>query len=495
MKPVFLLLILVAGGVLAAIWLARKPLAPAASPPTAEGSDDDSSLLVSVAAPPSELTGESAQIRQLEGMVEYLEGQVKVLREENETLLEQLGRLGMQAEAPARSRTRAEPPSETPDFIGLGLDLMKLRELNMLPVPTRPASSEVVEDRILAWLRTLQPGDHGLRLGRALHALGWIPEPIDPLPSRAALLRLQLGGWYDAEEGTLLLDEAGPTTGDAFRDALGTAYAQVLREFGDVLFPAHNAPLSLDRQLARAAVLAGDAALTRLLYSLQNPSLQSRDSLPPEDPDHPFNQVPLPQFLRQLHFFPFNEGLEFMQGLHGIGGFTQMSACYSRPPASTLEVLDTGRYLDNATALTTEIPLPEALLKLNPFIAETLGQFAVLTALRAGNDDERSGLGARGWLGDRLLAFPAAVESERGHALWQTLWQDADWAEAFFRAMLHNLRQQYQLPASEATEGVLSFQAAGRQVTLQRNRGGQGVLLIDAAAGEFAGALERAARE
>lgn len=466
-KPVVLLLFLVAGGALAAVWLARKPLTP----------------------PPQ--TGETSEIRLLEEQVEYLEGQVKALREENEALLEQLGRLGMKAGA----ASAIDPPPPETDYVGLGLDLMKLRELDALPLPTRGAPPEVIEARILDWLRAAQPGDRGERLGRALHALGWIPEPADPLPRRAALLRRQLGGWYDAEEGALLLDESGSADGDAFRDALGAAFAQALREFGGALFPVKGEPLTLDRQLARESVLAGDAGLTRLLYSLQNPSLQNRDSLPPEDPDHAFNQVPLPQFLRQLHFFPFNEGLEFMQGLHGAGGFAQMNACYQRPPQTTAEVLDTARYLDGAAAIATAVTLPASVLALQPLWDDTLGQYAILTALHAWNEDEHAGLGARGWIGDRLLAFAGATDAERGHALWQTLWQDADWAEAFFRAMRNNLRQQYQLPAEAAAGDVFSFQAAGRQVTLQRNRGGQGVLLIDAAANDFAATLERAARE
>ena len=492
MKPVVLLLILVVGGVVAAFWLSSRPLAP--STPLA-ASDD----LAALSETGADLTDEQAQIRQLEGMVEYLEGQVKVLREENDALLEQLGRVGLPAAPKEKvlrpSAPQTASPSVEPDFVGLGLDLMKLRELNMLPVPTRPVASAEVEQRILDWLRQRHPGDTGLRLGQALHALGWIPEALDPLPLRAQLLRLQLGGWFDEKEGTLLLDEAGSSTGDAFRDALGSAYAQVLREFGGVLFPDANATLTLDERLAREAALAGDAGLTRLLYSLQNPALQTRDSLPPEDPDHPFNQVPLPQFFRQLHFFPFTEGLEFMQGLHAAGGFAQMSACYSRPPRSTAEVLDTSRYLDPNAPLRLEVTLPPALEQMQPVWKDTLGQYAVLTVLRAWNDNERAGLGARGWVGDRLLTFAGASDQERGHAVWQTLWQDAEWAEAFFRAMQNNLRQQYELPTAEEGGESMSFQAGGRQVTLQRNRSGQGVLLIDAAAGEFATALERAARE
>ncbi len=488
-KPVVLLLLLVAGGVLAAFLLARKPLPPVAQ---ADAPEPAAPLLVRGPGGEANLSDEAAQIRLLEGQVEYLEGQVKALQEENSALLEQLGRIGLKGTPPPAADPSTAPMLEEPDFVGLGLDLVKLRELNALPVPVRGAPAAAVEASILTWLRASQPGDRGPRLGQALHALGWIPEAIDPLPLRAALLRLQLGGWYDTEEEALLLDEETLATPDAMRSALGAAYAQVLREFGSVLFPGKGEPPTLDRQLAREAALAGDAGLTRLLYSLQNPGMQSQKDLPPEDPDHPFNQVPLPQFLRQLHFFPFSEGLEFMQGLHAAGGFAQMNACYSRPPQTTAEVLDSERYLAGSHALVQQPSMPESLLAMQPLWDDSLGQYAILTALRAWNEPEKAGLGAQGWVGDRLLAFPA-TGTQRGHAVWQTLWQDPDWAEAFFRGMLNNLRQQYQLPSADAPDGLLSFQAADRQVTLKRNRSGQGVLLIDAAAGDFAAKLERAA--
>ncbi len=480
-------MILLAGGLAAAFWLARKPLA--------DGGDAEPALGASFGEVLN-AEGESSQIRLLEGQVEYLEGQVRALREENEALLEQLGRLGMK-DAGAPGAKTAAPAGETPDYVGMGLDLTKLRELDALPLPVRAVPAEGIEQRILDWLRSQQPGDRGERFGRALHALGWIPESVDPLPLRAALLRRQLGGWYDAEEGTLLLEENDADGGDVFRAALGVTFAQVLREFGGVLFPPQKdaPPLTLDRQLARESLLGGDAGLTRLLYSLQNPAIQSAEALPPEDPDHPFNQVPLPQFLRQLHFFPFNEGFEFMQGLHGLGGFARMSAAYRRPPSGTAEVLDVERYLNEPSLPPVEVSWhPAEVLGRAPFWDDVLGQYAILTALRAWNDDERAGLGARGWTGDRLLAYAADDAQARGHVVWQTLWQDVDWAEAFFRAMLECLRQQYQLPEPDAESGLLNFESQDRHVTLLRNRGQNGVLLIDAGSGEFAEELLRTFR-
>jgi hypothetical protein len=450
-------------------------------------------MVASLLAATGEEQGEEDTIRLLEGQVEYLEGQVRVLREENEALMERLGRLGMKDGVAAVP----QPGAEGPDFVGLGIELMKLRELKALPIASTLVSEAVIEEKILAWLRRSQPGDRGMRLGRAVHALGWIPEAVDPLPLRAALLTRQLGGWYDGVDGTLYLDEKGAGGGagrDVFREALGVAWAQLLREFGDTLFPSGRAvPLSLDAQLARESLLGGDAGLTRFLYSLQNAAIQDPNELPPEDPDHPFNQVPMPQFFRQLHFFPFSEGFEFMQGLHSMGGFAQMNASYSRPPGSTAEVLDVERYLAEPAVPGVEVSWEvEEVLGVRPFWDDVLGQYAVMTALRAWNEEEKAGLGARGWVADRLRTYAGGSESGRGHAVWQTLWRDGDWSEAFFRAMRECLRQRYGVQVTMADSGAVDFEAQGRHVSLTRNRGGSGVVLIDAGTAAFAKGLKEA---
>lgn len=473
MKPVTLLLVLVVSGVGAAFWLSQR------APVQADGAmvEEETALV----------EGEAGTIKLLEGQVEYLEGQVKVLQEENSALLEQLGRLGMKDGGAGKLGGEV-----VPDFVGLGIDLVKLRELKALPTAALPVPAAVLEEKILKWLRAQQPGDRGLLQGRALHALGWIPEAVDVLPLRAALMVKQLGAWYDEEEATLFVDEAMMVDSkEAYRETLGLSMAQALREFGGRLFPSGKAEyLSLDEQMAREAVVAGDAALTRFLFSLHRPEMSNRSELPLEDPDHPFNQVVMPQFFRQTHFFPFVEGFEFMQGLHSAGGLGQMNGAYLRPPKNTAEVLDGERYLTGADVLVERLSMePVAVGGVMPFWDDVMGKYAILTVLKMWNDPERAGMGVKGWVGDRLLTYQGVDDKQRGHAVWQTLWQDGEWAEAFFRTMAECLKQRYSVPLSGKEQGVLSFEAGGRYVTMIVNRRGAGVILVDAGDGETAKGL------
>lgn len=420
------------------------------------------------------------QINLLLGQVEYLQGQVEVLQEENSNLIQKLGTLGMKG----LPKMDAVPAEEgiAPDFVGMGVDMMKFRQIRALPLVTTPTSAPEVERVILNWLRKQQPGDEAQRFTRALAALGWIPQEIDPLPLRAKMLTLQLGGWYDAESDTMLTvsPEGDPPPLVPPDEPLAIAFGQLLREYGSVLFQPQHGPLSTDERLAREALIVGDAGLTRFLFSIQNNAAAPKDSIPLEDPDHPLNSVPLPVFLREMSSFPFMRGFEFAQALHSAGQFEQLNAAYSRPPVSTGEVIDPEVYFDTERAPVVDVSFAGVKLGSEaPFWDDRLGKFACATALRAYNTDQIAAEGTRGMLSDRLLAWKS--DAGRAHAAWQTLWTDRESATAFINAMTKCLKARYEIEdVKPAADGSIQLQAKDRFALLKPNRSGNGVLLIDA---------------
>lgn len=470
-SPALLLLALALAGTGLGIWLHGRAQAPANDAPTAPAEDL------------------AAQVRLLEGQVEYLQGQNAVLEQENVRLQQ---RLAQSSAAGAPRMTPTDDDADPPDFAGLSLELLKFRRLQALPLTVTAAPLAEVEARILDWLRRRQPGDEAPRLALALHALGWIDRPVDPLPLRAALLARQLGGWYDSASGVLHVVDAAPAPGKPAPDRpLAVAFGQLLREYGEVLFP-EKARLSTDARLAREALLAGDAGLTRFLFSLENPAGHPPESMPAEDPDHPLNEVALPVFLRELYLHPFNRGFEFARDLHGTGGFAQLDAAYSRPPAGATELADPARFLTGEGTEPEPLPLPPLTAGgAPPYWDDHLGPFACLTALRAYNSDEVASAAVRGWRGDRLLAF-AAPEHDRDHALWQTLWQDAAQAERFRAALRTCLQQRWDVEPEPGDGAVLMLRPPGRSLRLLNNLDGRGVLLIDAADDATASALQAA---
>jgi hypothetical protein len=93
-------------------------------------------------------------------------------------------------------------------------------------------------------------------------------------------------------------------------------------------------------------------------------------------------------------------------------------------------------------------------------------------------------MGTRGLVADRLLAWAAESGAKRDHVAWQTLFMDKASADAFHKAMLNSLKQRYN------TKGETDFTTQGRWVSLMRNRGDAGVVLMDAASEEARTAMK-----
>lgn len=502
MKPRSILLVLVVAGAAAAMLLWSRSGPPRAGSSKTEPDQPREadagagSTVVTQPAVGSAVAIETPealakQITLLEGQVEYLQGQVKALQEENAELLERLGTLGMK-HVTGGAGDKPSTPSLTEgesamDYVSLGIDLISLRKVQHVPVPTVPAPQPEVEKLILGWLKKQFPGDQAQRRSRALAALGAIPQAVEILPLQAALMVRQLGGWYDFEKETLFVVEPEPGSAQPQPDpVMALAYGELLRDYGGKLLP-EGIHLSTDARTAREALLGGDAALMRFLYSLKKPIPVNPNDLPPEDPDHPFNQVPLPIFLRELQLFPFSRGFEFAQSLHSVGDFKQLSAAYGRPPASCAEVIDPELYLAQNPPAAMSIDWPDAALAgALPYWDDKLGRFAAFVILKAYNPEEIAFDATKGWRADRHGAW-AAEGVQRDHTVWQTAWAGPSDARLFFKAMREVLLQRYDQPLDPGAEATgLEFAAQGRFIRLSINRQGTGVLLIDAATNDFA---------
>jgi hypothetical protein len=437
--------------------------------------------------PEVQATGEDPQIGILQAQVQYLEEQVKALRDENSALVDQLAKLGLKQGGSTMAMKAEAPPSDIPvDYISLGAEMLADRELEELPMPTVVAPQVDVEKVILAWLKRQSSPGFGQREGAAFAALGAIPNPIDTLPLRAALLARLIGGWYDDETSTLYLVDPEerindlPTMTDP---VLGIAYGNLLHHYQISLLPSNGPTLSTDERLARLGLLCGDAALQRFLRDLKQFKGPDPSMLPAEDPDHPLNQVPMPAFLRELELFPWTQGFFFAQAMHSLGGFKQVSTSYGRPPESTADVMDTERYLADQPA-----PLPRvewASIKIedtDPFWDDRLGPYPALAFLKRYNADEAAGEAIKGWVSDRFLAYALKGDlTRRGHAVWQTRWSTPAKAAAFLKALRECLTQFYNTTNATAD----TFQAQGRTLHSAILPDKHSVLLIDAATETF----------
>ena len=396
---------------------------------------------------------------------------------------------------PQRPKEKNEPPcgapmkladdGAPPDFSGIGIELVRVRELQALPMNSATVPRAEVQHRIAAWLAERFPADFGKRHGRALAALGAIPEPVDTIALRAEFWSHQIGAWFDEKDGTLYLAE--PSNPDDRREnALGLAFAQLLRAHGNELLPKNTVALTTDAWLARLSLLAGDAALTRLLHSVANPDKGGGGGVG-EDPDDPSRQVPIPAFQRELELAPFSIGLDFARSLHSLGKFEQVDAAYGRPPVALIEVLEPSLYLGETQFKPEPVKWNDLVVNgVAPIWDDALGAPGLVLYLRQYLPQSVAADVAAGWRGDRWIAFDAG--EKRGHVALQTIWQDANAADAFFAAMRQALLNRYKGAAEgkAAPQGLFKLDGPQRFVALTRTHGGRGVFFADAGDAGFA---------
>ena len=209
--------------------------------------------------------------------------------------------------------------------------------------------------------------------------------------------------------------------------------------------------LSFDGQLARQALIEGDAAV------LSMEAIEPRATFPPplaiaemvqraresvsdacQRPEHP-NPQPAPdaaappasstpaRFLCELLAFPYVEGFAFVARVRGLATWAAVDGIWARPPESTAQILHPRRYDRRQGPLELELPpLPLFLLgdRFRLARTDTLGEVVVRSWLaasgpaasaRAGASAEIADRAATGWRGDRVAVYlPVAGDNGAG---------------------------------------------------------------------------------
>ncbi|WP_172683251.1 hypothetical protein, partial [Verrucomicrobium spinosum] len=150
-------------------------------PPRLPGLDPS----VDMEAPPLPGTSGSAEeVKTLQSQVTYLQEQVDILRHENSTLLDKLASLtgkNPSLTPPCSPDMKPAANGEAPDFVGIGIELVKTREIQDIPLPTLSVDRAEVANRITAWLATQFPPSYGKQFGR--RSPRWAPYRSPSMPS------------------------------------------------------------------------------------------------------------------------------------------------------------------------------------------------------------------------------------------------------------------------------------------------------------------------
>lgn len=188
-----------------------------------------------------------------------------------------------------------------------------------------------------------------------------------------------------------------------------------------------------DRKLAALALFEGDAMLVmeRYLASRVSP----RPGVEEETPRRLDAGLPagtgilgedVPAVVRDQLVVPYLAGRDLAAALHRGGGWERIREAWRHPPESTEQVLHPEKYLEREAPRRALVPLtPEG----GRLLAEgVLGESQIRTLLGEGAEEA-----AAGWGGDGYRLWEV-----RGRTLlaWRTVWDRAEDAEEFHRALV-----------------------------------------------------------
>jgi len=335
--------------------------------------------------------------------------------------------------------------------------LVALRGLGFTtPVPVLPLSREgigsVVKDEIE---QSYAPGD--IEHAEAVYTrLGLLPPGTKLRPALEGLYQQEGAGFYDPRTKRLVVAESVPGAPSAGAGLLGFLTGRdlvseflVAHELTHALqdqhyhLPTRPEPLldgHGDRELARHALLEGDATLAGFAYVLGRQLDRRMIGVVEQQlhgiPGELAKKYPdLPELLRASLAFQYDDGTAFVGQALAAGGWAAVDRVHLDPPESTEQVLHPPRYYaDRDRPITVTLGGTDGLEAsgFTRILEDTLGELLIRVLATRVLPAERAAQVAEGWGGDRLRAL------QRGNDLvlvWMTAWDSPTEAGEFADAL------------------------------------------------------------
>ena len=184
---------------------------------------------------------------------------------------------------------------------------------------------------------------------RMLAALGAVPPTLDLIELQTELLTAQVAGFYDPDNGELVV--RGAASDDGLDAAAQTTLAHELEHaLADQAF---GLPVDVtedvtdsDAALAALAVVEGDATLTQQQFTVVGLTIAEQLGLntDPGAIDAQRQLADVPHYVAQSLQFPYLAGLRFACARYLDGGWEAVDDVYDTLPTTTAEILDPRRY-------------------------------------------------------------------------------------------------------------------------------------------------------
>lgn len=232
---------------------------------------------------------------------------------------------------------------ELGELIGITEEVRRLQfqESPNVAVVTGEELAERVREQLAEDLEDL-PADEAL-----YRLLGLIDDDTDLEALYTDLYSEQVAGYYDGEEGELVVPRAEEGFTVLQRATLVHELTHALTDQHYAFHDHYSTLLDEDRYdeaAAFQALIEGDAVLAELLY-LQGLSADEQAEFFNESlgvDQQVFESAP--RFIRDALVFPYDSGFLFIDRLFQTGGFEAIAEAYGSPPTSTEQIIDPEDY-------------------------------------------------------------------------------------------------------------------------------------------------------
>jgi hypothetical protein len=274
---------------------------------------------------------------------------------------------------------------------------------------------------------------------RLYHALGVLPKDAKLSEVYGDLLESQVAGLYVPTDKKLYVVSKGGGVGPLEKVLYSHEYTHALQDqnFNLIDFQPDSLADQSDRQLARQALVEGDAYVT-MTYWLQQHLAPGEMSVVLGAGNDPAAQEALkkiPPLVAAQILFAALEGTVWALGIQIRGGFPAIDAAYADPPQSTEQVLHADKWASREPPIDVKLPADLA-TKLGPGwsvgLQDTFGEHQlgvwITAAVPTGGLPEPPPAAVVGWGGDRM----ALLDGPDGTwaVVFRTEWDsDADAAE------------------------------------------------------------------
>jgi hypothetical protein len=241
--------------------------------------------------------------------------------------------------------------------------------------------------------------------------LGLLPPDGDLLALYADLYGEQVAGFYDGDEGELVI----PSDASLSPLQKSTLIHELTHALTDQHFDMSSNYEALvdedrfDEAAAYLSVIEGDATLTEILYIQELPvdEQQALISESLEADSAAFDAAP--RFIRDSLIFPYQEGFAFTQRLFELGGFFEIEKAYSKPPLSTEQIIEPR---DFGRDLPIDVAAPVQALDGYELVYDSVwGELGFETMFDQILGDDASKTASDGWGGDRYSYFYDGTDS------------------------------------------------------------------------------------